>query len=92
LTCIKQLTLNTLHFIVFHFVHEINPSFSTDIGFILYLFAKQTIQKNNIVKKDLFSQKFSALATLLGFSDVHSVAGIQPIEKDDPPTSVPPAK
>jgi hypothetical protein len=45
------------------------------------------------MKKDLFSEKFNVPVTLPGFFNTHSVAGIQRIEKDDPPVVVvPPSK
>ena len=64
-----------------------------EIVFILYLFASLIIQKNKVVKKDLFSQKFNVPVTFFEFFNTHSVAGIQRVEKDDPPVVVvPPAK
>jgi hypothetical protein len=46
------------------------------------------------VKKDLFSQKFRVLVTLLGFFDAHSVAGVLNVDKNDEPpvVVVPPTK
>jgi len=45
------------------------------------------------VKKDLFSQKFKVLCTLLGFFNANSFAGILRASKDDPPVVVvPPTK
>ena len=64
-----------------------------EIVFILYLFASLIIQKNIVVKKDLFSQKFNVLVTFLGFLKAHSGAGILRASKDDPPVVViPPTK
>jgi hypothetical protein len=64
-----------------------------DNKFILYLFAIPIIQKSSVMKKDLFSQKFRVLVTLLGSFDPHSVIGIQTDEKDDPPiVIIPPSK
>jgi len=64
-----------------------------DIGFILYLFAVQIIQKNKVVKKDLLSQKFNVQDTFMGLLNVQSGTGIQRDEKDDPPVVVvPPTK
>ncbi|MDD4967860.1 MAG: hypothetical protein PHT07_00365 [Paludibacter sp.] len=46
------------------------------------------------MKKDLFSQKFRVLVTLMGFFDAHSVAGVLRANQDDEPpvVVVPPNK
>ena len=61
-------------------------------GYLIFICSVNN-SKNKVMKKDLFSQNFNGPVTLPGFFNTHSVAGIQRVEKDDPPVVViPPAK
>lgn len=61
-------------------------------GYLIFICSVNN-SKNKVMKKDLFSQKFNVPVTFFEFFNTHSVAGIQRVEKDDPPVVVvPPAK
>jgi uncharacterized protein (DUF427 family) len=63
------------------------------IEFILYSFALQIIQKNTVVKKNLFYQNRHVQVQLSGLIKAHSSAGIKLAPDDEPPVIVvPPAK